>query len=67
MGQGIMEVVAVINDETKRKLRELNLSELVIAMETQQGDIHSIALSFDERIQRLVDYLYKEKYNNKIQ
>ncbi len=57
----------MINDETKRKLRELNLSELVTALETQQRDIHSAALTFDERIQRLVDYLYQEKYNSKIQ
>ena len=57
----------MINDETKRKLRELNLSELVTALENQQRDIHSVALTFDERIQRLVDYLYQEKYNSKIQ
>jgi len=57
----------MINDETKRKLRELNLSELIVALESQQGDINSISLTFDERIQRLVDYLYQEKYNSKIQ
>ena len=65
--QNIMEVVAVINDETKRKLRELNLSELIVALESQQSDINSVTLPFDERIQRLVDYLYQEKYNSKIQ
>ena len=64
----IMEVVvAMINDETKRKLRELNLSELITALEYQQNDINSVTLPFDERVQRLVDYLYQEKYNNKIQ
>lgn len=62
-----MEVVVLINDETKRKLRELNLSELVTAMEAQQKDIHSTSLSFDERMQRIVDYLYQEKYNGRIQ
>ena len=65
--QNIMEVEVVINDETKRKLRELNLSELITAMESQQNDIHSTTLSFDERMQRLVDYLYQEKYNSRIQ
>lgn len=65
--QNIMEVAGMINDETKRKLRELNLSELVTAMEFQQNDIHSTTLSFDDRIQRLVDYLYQEKYNSRIQ
>ena len=57
----------MINDETKRKLRELNISELVTALEAQQNDIHSTSLSFDERMQRLVDYLYQEKYNSRIQ
>lgn len=65
--QNIMEVVTMINDETKRKLRELNLSELITALETQQKDIRCTTLNFDERLQRLVDYLYQEKYNSKIQ
>lgn len=65
--QNIMEVVAVINDETKRKLRELNLGELIVALESQQSDINSVTLPFDERVQRLVDYIYQEKYNSKIQ
>lgn len=63
----IMEAVAMINDEIKRKLRELNLAEVIAALELQQSDINSVTLSFDERMQRLVDYLYQEKYNNKIQ
>jgi DNA replication protein DnaC len=63
-----MEVTAaMINDETKRKLRELNLSEVIAALESQQSDINSVTLPFDERIQMIVDYLYQEKYNNKIQ
>ena len=57
----------MINDETKRKLRELNLNEVIAVLELQQSDISSVALPFDERIQRLVDYLYQEKYNSKIQ
>lgn len=65
--QSIMEVVAVINDETKRKLRELNLNEIVTALESQQMDINCVTLPFDERMQRLVDYVYQEKYNSKIQ
>ena len=65
--QNTMEVEVMINDETKRKLRELNLSELIVALESQQGDINSVSLTFDERLQRLVDYLYQEKYNSKIQ
>lgn len=57
----------MINDETKRKLRELNLSEIITVLELQQEDVNTITLSFDERFQRVIDYLYQEKYNNKIQ
>ncbi|MEG2871271.1 MAG: ATP-binding protein [Clostridium sp.] len=57
----------MINSETKRKLRELNLSELITALELQQNEPASVSLPFDERIQRLIDYLYQEKYNNRIQ
>ena len=57
----------MINSETKRKLRELNLSELITALELQQNETATVALSFDERIQRLTDYIYQEKYNNRIQ
>lgn len=57
----------MINDETKRKLRELNLTEIITALEMQQQDINCVTLSFDERFQRMTDYLYQEKYNSKVQ
>ena len=57
----------MINDETKRKLRELNLSEIITLLEIQQQDVNCITLSFDERLQRMTDYLYQEKYNGRIQ
>lgn len=57
----------MINDETKRKLRELNLNELIAVLELQQKDLNCVTLSFDERFQRITDYLYQEKYNGKIQ
>ena len=57
----------MLNDETKRKLRELNIGELIDAIEYQNQDPKSSTLSFDERFQRMVDYLYQEKYNSKIQ
>lgn len=67
MEPSITEEVAMINDETKRKLRELNLSELITGLEMQQGDINRVTQPFDERMQHLIDYLYQEKYNSKIQ
>lgn len=57
----------MLNDETKRKLRELKIGELIDAIEYQNQDPKSSTLSFDERFQRMVDYLYQEKYNSKIQ
>jgi len=57
----------MMNDETKRKLRELNLSEMITAIEMQTQDVSYTLLTFDDRIQRIVDYLYQEKYNSKVQ
>lgn len=57
----------MINDETRRKLRELNLTEVISGLEIQQTEPDTLAWSFDERMQRLVDYVYQEKYNSKIQ
>lgn len=57
----------MINDETKRKLRELNISEFIMAIEHQQDSPSNLSLPFDERMQLLVDYVYQEKYNSKIQ
>lgn len=56
----------MINDETRRKLREMNLGEIVSGLDVQQSDPATLGLSFDDRIQRLVDYVYQEKYNTKI-
>ena len=53
----------MLNEETRRKLKELNINELAVALEQQQKDPLAAKLSFDERFQRLVDYLYQEKYN----
>ena len=57
----------MMNDETMRKLRELNLSEIITALEIQNQDISYTSLTFDDRIKRMVDYLYQEKYNGKVQ
>ncbi|MCR5593447.1 MAG: ATP-binding protein [Saccharofermentans sp.] len=57
----------MLNDETKRKLRELNIGEVINAIEYQDQDPATVSLPFEERFQRVVDYLYQEKYNSKIQ
>lgn len=57
----------MINDETKRKLHELNLGEIITILQMQAEDLSYTSLTFDDRIQRMVDYLYQEKYNKKVQ
>jgi DNA replication protein DnaC len=57
----------MMNDETRRKLRELNLGEIITILDMQGQDITYTSCTFDERIQRIVDYLYQEKYNGKVQ
>ena len=42
----------MINEETRRKLREINLGEAIKGLEVQQADPATIALPFDERMQR---------------
>lgn len=44
----------MINDETRRKLREMNLGEVITILELQQRD-SDVAWSFDERFQRVID------------
>lgn len=57
----------MINDETKRKLREMNMAELISGLELQQTEPATVSLTFDERMQRVIDYVYQSKYNSKIQ
>jgi len=56
----------MINDETRRKLLELSLDEMVRALEIQYGQRATQELPFEERFQLLVDYTYQEKYTNKV-
>lgn len=56
----------IMNDETRRKLEELNLSEMIQGMEIQSTMQSCTTLSFEERMQLLVDYVYQEKYTNKV-
>jgi len=67
VGQNIMGDTTMINEETKRKLREMNLGGAVAALESQHQDINYMSLTFDERFQYLVDYLYQESYNRAVQ
>ena len=57
----------MINEETRRKLREMNIGEFITALDIQQKTPNYVTLTFEERFQIAVDYMYQEKYNGKIQ
>lgn len=56
----------MLNEETRRKLRLMNIGEFIDALEIQQQDPMTIALPFDERFQQLADSVYQQKYNGKV-
>ena len=56
----------MLNDETKRKLRLMNIGEFIDAIELQTHDPETLALPFEERFQMLTDTVYQEKYNDKV-
>ena len=57
----------MLNDETRRKLRLMNIDEFVEEIEIQQQDPQTLALPFDDRFQMLTDNVYQRKYNEKVQ
>jgi DNA replication protein DnaC len=61
------EVTAMLNEETRRKLRELNLNEMIEAIDNQSHDSSYITLSFEDRMKLAVDFVYQKKYNTKVQ
>ncbi|MBA5730027.1 ATP-binding protein, partial [Aerococcaceae bacterium INB8] len=56
----------MIDSETVRKLRQLDLGEFVDTLEMQEMDQDTRHLPFDERLQLSIDYLYQEKYNKRV-
>lgn len=55
----------MLNDETKRKLRLMNLDEFISAVDLQDDDPQFLALPFGERFQMAVDKVYQDKYSTK--
>ena len=55
----------MLNDETKRKLRLMNIGEFISAVDLQEDDPQLLALPFSERFQMAVDHVYQDKYNMK--
>lgn len=56
----------MINEETRRKLRELSLEEMINALDLQDKDPNYLHLSFEDRMKMLVDYVHHEKYTEKV-
>ena len=56
----------MINEETKRKLRLMNIGEFIDVTEAQEQDVQALALPFDDRFQMMVDSVYQQKYNDKV-
>jgi DNA replication protein DnaC len=56
----------MMNEETRRKLRELSMEEMIAALDIQAADTRYSTLPFEERIKMLVDYVYQEKYSGKV-
>lgn len=57
----------MMNDDTKRKLREMNLPEMIQMIEQQNQDSTTVSMTFEDRFQHIVDFVYQEKYNKKVQ
>ena len=62
----VTEVMIMLSEETRRKLREMNFGELVEALDLQEKQPEYMALSFDDRMNLAVDYTYSAKYNAKV-
>ena len=53
------EGILMLNDETRRKLRLMNVGEFIDELEIQQQDPQPLALPFDDRFQLLTDGVYQ--------
>ena len=52
----------MIDEETRRKLRELNMGEMVEALDMQDSALSCMGMPFDDRMRMAVDYVYEEKH-----
>lgn len=59
--------MSLLNEETRRKLRELNLNEMIEAIDEQAQDIGYSTMSFEDRMKMAIDFVYQKKYNSKVE
>lgn len=56
----------MMREDTKQKLYDLNLAELVTAVEEQEKNPQYAAMPFTERLDLAIDEVYQSKYNNQV-
>ena len=56
----------MINEETKRKLIDMDMKALVNALEDQDRELYYSSLTFEERLGAAVDVAYQVRYNDRI-
>ena len=56
----------MIDEETRRKLREMGMGEMVEALDLQDADRTADAMPFGERVRMMVDYAYEAKYASSV-
>ncbi len=59
--------MSLLNEETRRKLRELNLNEMIEAINQQAQDIGYSTMSFENRMKLAIDFVYQKEYNSKVE
>ena len=55
-----------MREDTKQKLYDLNLAELVSAIEEQEKNPQYAEMTFTERLDLAVDAVYQSKYNSQV-
>lgn len=56
----------MISEQTMKKLSELNLDEFADAVSEQEKNHQYDSMTFSERMDRAVDYVWQKKYNSKV-
>ncbi len=54
-------MIAVIDEETRRKLRETSMGEMVEALDMQEADRTCMGMPFNERVRMMVDHAHEAK------
>lgn len=61
------EVLTMISDESRRKLREMQLEQMVEALDNQEANRETyLSMSFDARLNLLIDECYTAKNNDRV-